>query len=339
MIQKTIQHTLGHSLHEHILKICHSLALPLHYNRKGPKVFTNYQRVAMIILYIRSRKSLRDFIAEIYESKWPQWLDLREIPSKSVLNNWVKLFDMNFLRNFSSKILAKEEPKLMAIDATGIDSWRRSRHYERRIGEPYMPYAKADLLVDTKTKIIHDFVLRIKPRHDVLGAATIIKRLGSKNVTILADRGYDSEPLHRLTIQSGNTLFAPIRDFNVKKPKGKNRRRCAEGNPLYSMRNIVESVNHALKARLGALRSKKHFNKKREFAWHIIIYNIQRINKATKIYLFILQRVFWTRPKISLLIMPPKEKLLCRIYDNLSNPALLDDLGLDPECTDLYFVH
>ena len=298
MRQKTLKHTLGHSLHEHILKICHVLELPLHYNRKGPKVFTNYQRVAMIILYIRSKKSLRDFISEMYESKWPRWLDLRDIPSKSVLNDWVKLFDMNFLRKFSNKILAKEEPKLMAIDATGIDSWRRSRHYERRIGESYMPYAKADLLVDTKTKIIHDFVLRIKPRHDVLGAATIIKRLGSKNVTILADRGYDSEPLHKIIIQSGNTLFAPIRDFNVKKPKGKNRQRCAKGNSQYSMRNIVESVNHALKARLSALRSKKHFNKKREFAWHVIIYNIQRINKILKIYSIVIRRVFWTGPNI-----------------------------------------
>jgi len=285
MTQKNLQYTPRHSLHEHILKICHAIELPLHYNRKGPKIFTNYQRVAVIVLYLRSKKSLRDFVSEMYETKWPNWLGLKEIPAKSTVNDWMKLFDMSFVRKLNHQLLAKEKPEVMAIDATGIDSWRRSRHYERRIGESYMPYAKADLLVDTKTKLIHDFVVRMKPRHDVLGAKTIFNRLGSKNILILADRGYDSEPLHKLVVQKGNILFAPIRDFKVRKPKGKNRQRCSQGNENYSMRSIVESVNHALKARIGALRNKKHYNKKREFAWYVVLYNLQKISTQISAYL------------------------------------------------------
>ena len=93
MTQQTISDTLVSGLHSQILKLCHQMELPLHYNHKGPKTFTNYQRVALIILYHRSRKALRDFIEELYETLWPKWLGLREIPCKSTLNDWMRLFN------------------------------------------------------------------------------------------------------------------------------------------------------------------------------------------------------------------------------------------------------
>ena len=103
----------------------------------------------------------------------------------------------------------------MAVDATGFDSWQRSRHYERRMKQcgvhrKHDPYAKVDLLIDTKNRLIHDWVLRLKPRHDVLGFETMIKRSKLKNVLILADKGYDSEPLHELVAKNGNLMYAPV---------------------------------------------------------------------------------------------------------------------------------
>ena len=38
-----------------------------------------------------------------------------------------------------------------------------------------MPYAKLDALIDTHTMLIHGFVLRMKPRHYVIGAESIFK--------------------------------------------------------------------------------------------------------------------------------------------------------------------
>ena len=218
MIQTTISNQYEVGLHQEIIKLCHKLMLPLHYNRKGPKIFTNYQRVALIILYVRSKNSLVEFLTEFVETKWASWLGLREIPGKSTINDWMKLFDLKFIRQLLNEQVSDEKPKVMAIDATGIDSWKRSRHYERRIKqcgfrEDHMPYAKADLLIDTDTLLIHDWVLRLKPRHDVLGAKTILKRLRLKNILILADKGYDSEPLHKLARCFQNYLFAPVRNM------------------------------------------------------------------------------------------------------------------------------
>ena len=303
MIQQEISNQYKTELHQQILKVFHKLNMKLNDNVLGPKIYTNYQRVALIVLFTRSRKALRDFVSELVESKWVSWLGLKELPGKSTLQRWIKKFDLSFLRSLLFSIVKDEDPNIMAIDATGIDSWLRSRHYEKRVRQCgvhdfHMPYAKADLLVDTDTKLIYDFVLRSKPRHDVLGAETIFKRLKHVPDEILGDKGYDSENLHEIVVQKGSSFYAPVRDFKVKRPKGKHRRRCIKGNSNYGRRNIVESVNRSLKVRLRSLRSKLHFMKKREFAWHVITYNLELLSKQTKFYLWLFFRIiaFGTEP-------------------------------------------
>jgi len=296
MIQTTISSQYEVSLHRQIIKVFHASGIRLNDNNLGSKVYSNYRRVALIVLFMRSQKSLRRFTAELIESKWPRWLGLRELPSKSVLHNWLVKWNVSWLRKILNNTIAKIKPSLMAIDATGFDSFNRSRHYEKRlkqfgVNNTKMPFAKADLLVDTENKLVYDFVLRTKPRHDTLGAASMIKRLKHKNVLILADRGYDSEPLHELVAKTGNLMYASTRNFHVKKVGGKHWRRCALGHPKYFQRNIVESINFSLKSRFRSLRSKKHYMKKREFAWQIIIYNLEKLSQNSKALLYLLWRI------------------------------------------------
>lgn len=261
-----------------IINVCNSVEMPLHFNKHGPKIFTNYQRVALIILYKRSKKSLRDFVNELYESLWPKWLGLREIPGKSTLHDWLNLFEMSVIRQLHKAVLADKQPKLMSVDATGLDSWQRSRHFEKRIGEPNMPYAKLDVLIDTDTMLIHDFVLRMKPRHDVIGAESIFKRNKLLGVKILGDKGYDSEKLHELVDEKGGTFYAPLRKSSRNRPRGRFRRECLIDDADYPKRNCSESGFHALKQRfLPTLKCRQHNLKKREVAWVIILYNLTRI--------------------------------------------------------------
>lgn len=271
----------------------------MHDNHKGPKIFTNYQRIALIVLYVRSRKALRDFVKSLYESRWPMWLELREIPSKSSLHNWLKKYDMGFVRKLIEKSVEQESPSLMAIDATGIDSWQRSRHYEKRIGESNMQFAKADILVDTDNKLIYGHMLKMKPRHDVVGAKSIFKRMKHKHVLVLGDKGYDSEPLHKIAEQEGFLLWAPVRNMSPSPPKGKHRKRCAKHPPnRKGMRSIAESVIRSLKSRLPSLRSRTHYMKKREFAWHILTYNLEvfahLINQLRWMIKSSSKNLFWT---------------------------------------------
>ena len=302
MVQKEFSNQYEVELHQQILKVCHKLELNLHDNHKGPKIYANYQRVALIVLFTRSRKALRDFCSELVESKWPSWLGLKDLPTKSTLHRWISKFDLMFVRKILRRLVKKKQPRIMAVDATGFDSFHRSRHYEKRLKQcgfrkPYEPYAKADILVDTETKFVYDFVLRTKPRHDVLGAETIFKRLEFLPDVILGDKGYDSENLHEILFQKNILFHAPVRDFKVKKPKGKHRRRCLEPHPDKGMRSIVESVIRSLKVRLRNLRSKHHWMKKRELGWHIITYNLEKLSKQAKACLILLLRAItiWDR--------------------------------------------
>ena len=290
------QITLAHpqnKLEEELLNLFHSSNLPLHFNKTGNKEFTNYQRISIIILFRRSGKSLRQFIDEnLSESKWISWLGLKKIPQKSTLHDWLKMFSMKTIRQLF-KLLLPKKVKLTAIDSTGIDSFRRSKHYEKRCNEigdlPHMTYAKTSLFVDVKSKIILDWDLVMSREHDVKIAERIFKRNKIKNIYGLGDKGYDSENLHEIARANGINFFAPVRKmdkkaFSRKKPKGLYRRQCKENPPKFKgMRSIVENVNYVLKGtQITSLRSKKHSMRERELGWHLIFYNIKKIIGLTK---------------------------------------------------------
>jgi hypothetical protein len=282
------QITLAHpqnKLERELIKLFHSSDLPLHFNKTGNKEFTNYQRISIIVLFYRSKKSIRDFIDELSELKWVSWLGLKKIPKKSTLHDWLKIFNMKIIRRIC-KVLLPNEIKLTVVDGTGFDSWQRSKHYEKRVGEvhiPHMPYAKVDLFADVKTRKIIDFNLICKRQHDIIATEKMLKRSKLKDVIILGDGGFDCERLHEMVRNKGGILYAPVRktnkkSFKNKKPKGKYRRECLELPEFMGQRSIIESINYSLKQKqINSLSSKKVFMKQREFGWNVIWYNI-RIN-------------------------------------------------------------
>ena len=62
MHQQIISSKYHNKLEKEINKVFHRLGLPMHSNKTGNKEFTNYQRISIIILFHRSKKSLRQFI-------------------------------------------------------------------------------------------------------------------------------------------------------------------------------------------------------------------------------------------------------------------------------------
>lgn len=284
-MQNTLEYTEKNGFLSELINLYHATGLPLHDNQLGPKIYSEFQKFSVVILFRRSKKVLRDFIAELYEMKWPSWLDLKQIPSKSVLHDWCKKYTVQFIRKLNRKLLKNKMPKLMAVDATGVDAYQRSKHYEKR-AKIKAKFNKLSILIDVENHLIYDHLLQMKPRHDVKAAERIFKRTALRKVKILGDKGYDSEPLHEIVQSKQNMLFAPVRNSSRNNPKGRNRRRCAKGDEQYNQRPNVESCIHSLKKRrISLLRSKLHFMKKREVALQIIIHNLEKLSKVVKLYL------------------------------------------------------
>lgn len=291
MLQQIILPKYNNKMEEQLINLFHEIDLPLYFNKTGNKEFTNYQRISIIILFYKSGKSIRDFIFEFKESKWISWLGLKKIPQKSTLHDWLKMFNMKTIRKIC-KVLLPQEVELTSIDGTGFDSWQRSRHYEKRVGEvhvPHMPYAKADLFIDVKTQIVLDFNFLTHREHDVKGAERIFKRNKIRNIIGLGDKGFDSEHLHEIAHANGITFYAPLREKKKqssknKKPRGFYRRKCIELPDFMGMRSINETVNSVIKrTQIHFLRNKKSFMKQREFGWNVILYNIKRKIKISSI--------------------------------------------------------
>lgn len=291
MIQQIILPNYNNKLEKELIKLFHSSNLPLHFNKTGNKEFTNYQRISIIVLFQRSKKSIRNFVDELSESKWISWLGLKKIPKKSTMHDWLKIFSMKMIRKFC-KFLLPKKVELTSIDSTGFDAWQRSRHYEKRCDKikklPPMNYAKTSFFIDVKTQIILDFDLVMSREHDVKIAGRIFKRNKIKSILGLGDKGYDSEPLHEIARANGIEFYAPVRKMNKRafknqRPKGFYRRQCVEMPEFKGMRSINETVNSVLKGtQITSLRSKKHFMRERELGWQIILYNIKRKIKIDK---------------------------------------------------------
>lgn len=277
----------SNSFRQELNEIILSLNLPKYSNHKGNKQFTDAQKLSCVILYIRSGKSLRDFCEEFKESKWASWLELRFEIKKSSLNNWLRQFDLKFIKKLLDQTNSGEKPELLGIDGTGIDTQFKSRYYEKRLREfgrkPKSNYHKLDIIADMNgKKKIFDFSFLMKQRHDLPVARRLLKRLKFKNVVIVADKGYFDFNLFIQTEFKNNYLLFPPKNFGGKCIHNNILHRKIKTNyykykDIYHKRSNVEGVFSALKrTSLKKIFSKNYSSKKREMAFKIVLYNMKK---------------------------------------------------------------
>lgn len=277
--QSTIQCRSNNRLLSEINEVFHTSKLRLHDNHFGPKVFTNLQRIALLILWHRSEKNASRFLLELRETRWPEWLGLREFPSRASLYAWRAAVPLATIRELNTALLTKKKPTTMAIDGTGLDATYQSKHYQDRLRLAPLKGPKLDVLVDIDTLLVHDWSLLIKPRHDTYVAKRVLKRMSHSDILILADKGYDSEELYKICSDNNNRFFAPIKNapYSDKPPQrlGWHKRKSHYVQTDYHRRSIVESVIRSIKSRVRVLRARLYYMKKREFAWHILARNLE----------------------------------------------------------------
>jgi len=283
MTKNQISYTIT-ELESLVKKVCYQKQISQYHFHFGPKKYTQHQFVALLILFARSGKSLRDFVQSLYESKWPEWLKLREIPSKSSIHRHFERIGMKVIRALNLVIARMRKTLSYAIDSTGIDARHASKHYEKRINRKRSPFLKLSILAQSeKPFLIDNFEITDSHCHDVNHAKTLSKRFNLKNRKIFADRAYDCEELMEINEDSGNLLYCPIRDFKVKRPKGRLRRIMVNefDKPVYNKgRNPVEMIMFLLKRKGLVIRARKKDNKFKALAWYIVSYNIERLSKC-----------------------------------------------------------
>jgi len=284
----TIQYTIE-QVQQLVKKVCYQKQISQYHFKFGPKIYTQHQFVALLILYSKSGLSLRDFIKYLYESKWPEWLKLKEIPSKSSIHRHFERIGLKIIRALNITIVRMKKTVHYAIDSTGIDASYASKHYEKRIGRTHVPYIKLSLIGQTQEPfLVEDFNITTKHCNDAKHWKPLLKRFNYKNKIIFADKAGDGENLHELVNLKGCMLYAPVRNFKVKKPKGYFRRKLNEifDEYIYHERNKIETIMFLIKHKGLIIRSKKRINKIKELAWKILAYNIQRLANSLFFWIY-----------------------------------------------------
>ena len=264
--KKQNQYTIDR-LQQLVHKICHFRQISLYHFKYGPKKYTQHQFVALLVLYAKSNMSLRRFIQSLYESKWPEWLKLKEIPCKSSIHNHFNRIGLTLVRFLNKFALQERRAKRLAVDSTGIDANHSSKHYEKRIGRDHRNYLKLSILGQIeKPYLIQDFVCEVSHIADVRQAKPLIRRIG-KNKIVFADKAYDCHWLMELAEEKGSQLYCPIRKSSRNRPKGRLRRKLFDNfdkNYYHKGRNPVELMMFLLKHQGLVIRSNKVSNQIKE---------------------------------------------------------------------------
>lgn len=277
---------INNLVQKQLIKLFHDSDLPNHFNHYGNKEFTNYQRVSLIILFKKSKKSIRLFIEDFKETKWPSWFDLKKIPGKSTLHDWLKLFGTTLIRKLINLVTDTSDLKIAAIDGTGIQSNFRSAYYEKRRKDFKMktnrPYNKLDLFVNTDgKKHVLEYSFLLKNRSDTYIGKKIVGKIKFKRIKIVGDKGYPDYKYEELAKANQNNFISPPKDYKGKCRHNNFKRQRKERNyqsnkHVYNRRPIVESVISSIKrVQDPKLRSRLPYMKKREMGWHILLYNIR----------------------------------------------------------------
>ena len=206
---------LERSFKKELFETLLSLDLPEYPNNQGNHQFTTFQKLASVILYFRSKLSLREFCDFVnHESLWKRDLKLKYDLKKSTLNDWVKSFNLDFLKKVLDETNRGDKPKIFGIDGSGISSKFKSSYYQKRLKDfginPKSPYHKLDIIADMENgKKIYDFTFTMKPYNDKKQAKRLFKRFKFKNIFMIGDKGYYYFYLFSKMLENNNIFIVP----------------------------------------------------------------------------------------------------------------------------------
>ncbi len=276
-------------------------ALPAYTHQFSPKVYTQHQLFAILVLKSFFTTDYRG-ICELLEDN-DNLQDILELPKVPHFTTLQKAAKHLLSSKSSQKMLEKlivtshrleiipESSNLSAMDSTGMESHHTSRYFITRKQRSdqkdtyqtttYKRFPKLAIICDCLSHIIFGLIPSRGPSTDVSHFKKLLS-IGEKflhSMRVLADAGYDSESNHvfaREVIHSESIMPARCGRPTDKLPSGKYRALMRqELPPVYGQRWQVETVNSMIKRNLGSeLSAKSYWSQCREMSLKVLTHNI-----------------------------------------------------------------
>jgi len=223
-------------------------AFPLYAHRYSPKLYTQPQLFACLVLKTFFKTDYRGIAEQLHDlSDLRRTLGLERVPHFTTLQKAAQRLlrqprAQRVLRATVRRFFGRRRrSRRVALDSSGFDCGHASRYFIRRRTRTenpwktvaYSRYAKLELSVDCLSHIIVGVLTSRGPRVDVDRFAPLLDATlpNIRPQRVVADAGYDSEPNHRYARDVHGILsFMPatLGRPTTKLPTGRHRRRMKQ---------------------------------------------------------------------------------------------------------------
>lgn len=282
-------------------------SLPAYSHVSSPKVFTQHQLFACLVLKSFLKTDYRGMIALLKdEPSLVETLGLKKIPHFTTLQKASRrllrakparrLLDATVKQQMGRR----KRVKSAAIDSTGLQCGTASAYFVRRrknIGGPwksvvYHRFPKLGLVCDTSSHFILAFHAGRGPRPDIDEFRSLVQQATDRvRISIMtADAGYDSESNHRFAReeQGMRTMIPPKHGRPSDKPASGRYRRLMQtrfDEEVYHNRVQVETVMSMIKRRQGSTcGARSYWTQCRDLSLKALTHNIMILWHAAVFY-------------------------------------------------------
>lgn len=253
---------------------------------KSPKVFTQPQLLACLILRAYTKTSYRGVIEllalmpAVYQA-----IGLRQLPDHSTLCKFSERKDVQAivdrcLAELVKQVGGSERIVEAAADSTGMETSAASVHFMAASGRKRRRFVKLSMVIICGLLLPAALDVDFGPSSDLKQGYRLIRK-ASKVLTpqtLYADSGYDSEEWHRQCWEDWGTMSCapPVVRSRSGEVGGTYRWMMTSKWPGYGQRWDIETVNSAMKRTLGStLRARSDTALKREAAIRVLTHAIK----------------------------------------------------------------
>lgn len=265
--------------------VCRKAHVPLYDFRHNPKIFTNVQKIFLLLYKAKKKLTLRSLVEDLSTSGIKKFIGLYRIPHFSTLSY--------FLESLSQRVVdalhdAVQETlpdfDSVIIDSTGFSVTHPSHYYcyRRKTGYPVDGFISLHAVIDQKNGFVRAHKTVVHKVHDSKLLKPLVKQLPNPPSILYADRGYDSEENYRFLVEKTDCVPL-ILQKNMLKPlhKCKGVHRLAMRSVFdygeYLKRNKIEAVFSAIKRKYAStLTTRTTANQRKELGIIVLLYNLEK---------------------------------------------------------------
>jgi len=283
------------------IRVLEEVRFPLRFFYRSKKMYNNFVHVFLLVYRERLNVSYRRFVEIADENKLQRMLCIKRIPHYTTLQKFMQRIDKKLFEKMvrACRKLLNLKEVTASIDGTGFSNTNPSHHYIKRVdGVKVKNYTKTMFLSDNKTKLILNIRTHSDHSSETLDFIPLVRELKKILSCVLADKGYDSKANRRYCWDNGIEVHIPVREWKQHRQKyglepflkSKHRKKAAKlfDKNKYNYRALIESVNSAIKRTLGSyVCSRRADNQQKQVTIKAIAYNLEQVNRAIKIWIFI----------------------------------------------------